>query len=73
MSGTHMRILITGAAGNLGGFLARFLLDSPHQLRLMIHQTDVGSDLRAASNVEVIGLTLATRQAWEASARKSTV
>ncbi len=49
-----MRILITGAAGNLGGFLARFLLDSPHQLRLMIHQTDVGSDLRAASNVEVI-------------------
>jgi nucleoside-diphosphate-sugar epimerase len=56
-----MRILITGAAGNLGGFLARFLLDSPHQLRLMIHRTDVGSELRAAGNVEVIRADLSDR------------
>jgi len=53
-----LRILITGAAGNLGGFLAQFLLDSPHQLRLMIHRTDVGSELRAASNVEVVQANL---------------
>lgn len=32
-----MNILITGAAGNLGSFLSRHLLDSPHHLRLMIH------------------------------------
>lgn len=50
----HMRILITGAAGNLGGFLARYLLHSPHRLRLMTHRTEIGSDLRAATNVEVI-------------------
>ncbi|MFV1859190.1 MAG: NAD-dependent epimerase/dehydratase family protein [Anaerolineales bacterium] len=49
-----MRVLITGAAGNLGGFLSRFLLDYPHSLRLMTHRTEIGSDLRAASNVEVI-------------------
>ncbi len=49
-----MRVLITGAAGNLGGFLARFLLDSPHRLRLMTHRTEIGSDLGAAGNVEVV-------------------
>jgi nucleoside-diphosphate-sugar epimerase len=49
-----MRILITGAAGNLGGFLARSLLDTPHQLRLMTHRTDVRPELREASNVEVV-------------------
>ena len=55
----HMRILITGAAGNLGSFLARFLLESPHRLRLMSHRTEISSDLRAASNVEVIRADLA--------------
>ena len=33
-----MRVLITGAAGNLGGFLARKMLKGPHEIRLMIHQ-----------------------------------
>ena len=50
----RMRILITGAAGNLGSLLARFLLNGPHRLRLMTHRAEIGSDLRAASNVEVI-------------------
>jgi len=49
-----MHILITGAAGNLGGFLSRHLLDTPHKLRLMTHRTDVGQDLQGASNVEVV-------------------
>jgi nucleoside-diphosphate-sugar epimerase len=49
-----MRVLITGAAGNLGGFLARFLLDSPHRLRLMTHRTEIGSDLGASGSVEVV-------------------
>ncbi len=49
-----MRVLITGAAGNLGGFLARFLLDSPHRLRLMMHRTEIGSGLGASGNVEVV-------------------
>ncbi|MFQ5923336.1 MAG: NAD-dependent epimerase/dehydratase family protein [Anaerolineales bacterium] len=49
-----MRVLITGAAGNLGSFLARSLLDTPHRLRLMTHRTDVWPELREASSVEVI-------------------
>lgn len=40
-----MRILISGAAGNLGTFIARSLTDSDHQLRLMVHRTPVASDL----------------------------
>ena len=41
-----MRILITGAAGNLGGFLARHLLAySGHKLLLMRHKTALAPDL----------------------------
>ena len=42
-----MEILITGAAGNLGGMLARHLLGTPaHALRLMEHRAPVAADLR---------------------------
>jgi nucleoside-diphosphate-sugar epimerase len=42
-----MRILITGAAGNLGGMLARHLLvKTAHSLHLMEHRTPVAADLR---------------------------
>jgi nucleoside-diphosphate-sugar epimerase len=54
-----MRILITGAAGNLGALLARHLLDSPHELRLMVHRKDVPADLAAAPNVRVYRADLA--------------
>jgi len=54
-----MRILITGAAGNLGTFLARYLADGPHQLRLMVHQRAVAADLLAHGNVEVVRADLA--------------
>src|SRR2546426_1061282 len=40
-----MRILITGAAGNLGSFLARSLRDTPHELRLMIHRKEPPADV----------------------------
>ncbi len=36
-----MKVLITGAAGNLGSFLARDLLSGPHQLRLLIHRREL--------------------------------
>jgi len=43
-----MRILITGAAGNLGGMLARYVLDnSGHSLNLMYHEKPVADDLLA--------------------------
>jgi len=49
-----MRILITGAAGNLGGFLAHDLVGGAHELRLMIHRTPVAADLAGAAGVEVV-------------------
>jgi nucleoside-diphosphate-sugar epimerase len=49
-----MRILITGAAGNLATFLAGALIESPHRLRLMTHRTEIAQDLRSASRVEVV-------------------
>ena len=49
-----MRILITGAAGNLGGFLAQHLAGGMHALRLMIHRTPVAAGLADAARVEVV-------------------
>jgi nucleoside-diphosphate-sugar epimerase len=47
-------ILITGAAGNLGGLLARHLAAGGHNLRLMYHRRPIGADLAAAPNVHCI-------------------
>ncbi|RPH60590.1 MAG: NAD(P)-dependent oxidoreductase [Acidobacteria bacterium] len=44
-------VLITGAAGNLGGLLARHLLNSGARLRLMYHRTPLPPDLAHAANV----------------------
>ena len=48
-----MTILITGAAGNLGSFLARSLLGSGHHLRLLIHRKQLPSELASAPNISV--------------------
>ena len=53
-----LRILITGAAGNLGSLLARHLLPSGHQLRLMYHRTPISSDVLAAPNVRAVNADL---------------
>jgi nucleoside-diphosphate-sugar epimerase len=52
-------ILITGAAGNLGGLLARHLLSSGHELRLMYHRTPLAADLVSAANVRPVKADLA--------------
>jgi nucleoside-diphosphate-sugar epimerase len=48
-----MKILITGAAGNLGSFLAKSMLDGPHELRLMIHERELSFDVEAYDHVSV--------------------
>ncbi|MEX2236810.1 MAG: NAD-dependent epimerase/dehydratase family protein [Dehalococcoidia bacterium] len=48
-----MNILITGAAGNLGSHLARYLVDSEHNLRLMVHRRPPPPDLVGQNNVTV--------------------
>lgn len=47
-------VLITGAAGNMGGLLARHLLPSGHELRLMYHRTPLAADLLAAPTVVAV-------------------
>lgn len=46
-----MRILISGAAGNLGTFIARDLLGAGHRLRLMVHHTAPAADLAGQEQV----------------------
>ncbi len=62
-----MRILITGAAGNLGTFLARSLLGSGHNLRLMVHRTPVATDLTTDPLVEVVRADLGQPESLEAA------
>lgn len=52
-------ILITGAAGNLGSLLARHLVPSGHQLRLMYHRKQLPPDFASAPNVFPIQADLA--------------
>jgi nucleoside-diphosphate-sugar epimerase len=46
-----MRILITGGAGNLGSRLARHLLGTEHQVRLLVHKTELPPDLASSPSV----------------------
>jgi nucleoside-diphosphate-sugar epimerase len=48
-----MKVLITGAAGNLGSFLSRRLLASPHQLKLMIHHQKLPLEIASHPNTTV--------------------
>lgn len=50
-----MKVLITGAAGNLGSLLARHLCNrSDLRLRLMVHQKALPNDLARHGNVETV-------------------
>lgn len=54
-----LRILITGAAGNLGSLLARHLVPAGHELRLMYHRTPLPAGVLAAPNVRPVKADLA--------------
>lgn len=69
-----MRILITGAAGNLGGMLARHLLQSTdHHLNLMIHRRAVEPDLSASPRVTVYPCDLGNAATLVAACHNSDV
>jgi nucleoside-diphosphate-sugar epimerase len=58
-----MKILITGAAGNLGSLFARHLLhQNIGQLRLMVFRRDVPADLRVAGRTEIVRADLSKRE-----------
>jgi len=48
-----MKILITGAAGNLGSLLARHLLPGHHTLHLLIHKTELPFQMSAGNDALV--------------------
>lgn len=52
-------ILITGAAGNLGSLLARHLVPTGHDLRLMYHRRPLAAELTTAANVSSVQADLA--------------
>jgi nucleoside-diphosphate-sugar epimerase len=54
-----VKILITGASGNLGSRVARHLLSSPHRLHLAVHSSPLPSDLTGHPNVSVCRVDLA--------------
>jgi nucleoside-diphosphate-sugar epimerase len=56
------RTLITGAAGNLGGLLARHMAAGGNPLRLMHHRKPIAADVAALPNVETIAADLAMRE-----------
>ena len=63
-----MKILITGAAGNLGSLLARYLLcRETGQLRLMIFRRDVPEDLKIPGKTEIIRADLLERKSLTAA------
>jgi nucleoside-diphosphate-sugar epimerase len=58
-----MKILITGAAGNLGSLLARYLLaQEAVLLRLMTFRRDVPVDLKVAGKTEIVRADLSKRE-----------
>jgi len=69
----HQTILITGAAGNLGGLLARHLQSKGYPLRLMFHNTPLMEDLADAPNVTPVQADLAKPETLEAAVREADV
>jgi nucleoside-diphosphate-sugar epimerase len=55
-------ILITGAAGNLGGLLANHLKDADVKLHLLTHKKEISSDLNGRSNIKVFKADLAIKE-----------
>ena len=56
----EMRVLITGAAGNLGGMLAKYLLQqTDHFLNLMVHRNSLSDDLARNQRTKVYQCDLA--------------
>lgn len=53
------RVVITGAAGNLGSLLARHLTPRGCELRLMYHRRPLRPDMLAAPNVQAVRADLA--------------
>lgn len=69
-----MRILITGAAGNLGTFLARYLLRETNDVvNLMIHKTPLPPDLAGHQRTRIFQCDLAMPETLDEACANSDV
>lgn len=59
------KVLITGAAGNLGALLAEYLLKTNLQLNLLIHKKDIKSNLKGKPNVMIFKADLAKKESLQ--------
>ena len=58
-----MKLLITGAAGNLGGLLAKYLFENhQHELHLMIHKKEVCDELRDQPSIKIFKADLGKKE-----------
>jgi nucleoside-diphosphate-sugar epimerase len=64
-----VKILITGAAGNLGSFLTHHLLEGPHQLNLLLHQKELDFNPTSYDNISVYRADLNRPDTLEAACR----
>jgi uncharacterized protein YbjT (DUF2867 family) len=65
-----MKILITGAAGNLGSLLARHLIaHRAGHLRLMVFRRDVPADLKVEGSTETVRADLSRRESLTAAVK----
>jgi nucleoside-diphosphate-sugar epimerase len=60
-------ILITGAAGNLGGLLAEYLKTEELNLNLLIHKKDVNEDLKNRNNIKIFKADLSDKNTLDES------
>ena len=63
----EVTVLITGAAGNLGSLLARHLLPTGHNLRLMFHRKHIAEEVLGAPNVTAVQADLARPDTLDAA------
>lgn len=61
MKHTSRKIVITGAAGNLGNLLAQGMKNLNVQLNLLIHRKDISDDLKSQANIHVFRVDLAEK------------
>jgi nucleoside-diphosphate-sugar epimerase len=66
-----MNVLITGAAGNLGSFLTRHMLEGPHQLNLMVHHHKVPPEIASHPNTRVYPADLSQVETLYAACQNS--
>ncbi len=68
-----LTVLITGAAGNLGGLLAEYLMTEKINLNLLIHNKDVNEKLKSRNNIKIFRIDLAKKDTLDESLKNTDV